>query len=65
MTARWTRDDEDAWQAEQAHEGHTAERAPAPGACYACDGDYRRTHPANRGLCLCDTADAPEHEDYR
>ena len=46
---RWTRDDEDAYQAEQAHTEHTDGRAPDPGACL-CDvadapthEDYRET----------------------
>ncbi len=62
---RWTRDDEDAFQAEQAHTEHTDGRAPDPADCAACESEYRRTHPANKGACLCDVADAPAHEDYR
>jgi len=66
MTARWTRDDEYAWQAEQAHAGHIAWVGPTDATeCWMCEAEWRQTHPANRGLCLCDTADAPAHEDYR
>jgi len=62
---RWTRDDEDAWQAEQAHTEHTDGRAPDPGDCAACEADWRKGHPADYGDCLCDVADAPAHENYR
>jgi len=63
VLGRWTRDDEDAWQAEQEHAGHLAERS-TDASCDACESEYRRTHPDGRGPCLCDVADAPAHEDY-
>lgn len=64
MASRWTRDDEDEWQAEQAHAKHTEQNAPEPGDCDTCEKAYRAEHPASFGTCLCDTADAPAHEDY-
>ena len=65
MSARWTRDDEDAWiEAEnhREHLEHMTSREPAD--CSACEADWRKAHPENYGDCLCDTADAPAHEDY-
>lgn len=61
---RWTRDDEYAWQAERAHEEHTASKSWDAVACLPCEAEWRMSHPDNYGDCLCDVNDAPAHESY-